>query len=63
MQTVVHLLQFVLPALLGILLVMEFASFAMSLDVPFVIPLTTVKIAATTPFTLMQDQHVMYAIW
>lgn len=62
-QTATHLPQFVLPALLGILSVVEFASSVISLDVLSAIPLTTAKTAATTLIILMQDQHVMSAIW
>lgn len=61
-QLVILLLQSVLHASQAIPLAMEFASSVMFLDAPSVIPLTTVKTAATTPSTLTQDQHAMSAI-
>jgi hypothetical protein len=61
-QLVIHLLQSVLHASLAIPLVMEFASFVMSLDVPSAILSIIVKTAATTLSTLMQDQHAMSVI-
>ncbi len=62
-QTAAHLPRFVLPALLDILSVMEFANSVIFLDALSVIPLTTAKTAATILIILMQDQLVMSAIW